>query len=173
MLRLFCPLALLLGLAGLASATAPLPPPVGSIAPDFNARNLLTGQTISLGSQRGKVVIVAFWNSWCGICRRELPMLERAQRLVGQDKLSVFAVSFQEDPAALGTIKKQASAWHINMIEDDVGGIAGRYAITTIPHLVIIGRDGTVLANDVGYGDRTFQELLDDINHALARTATP
>lgn len=40
-----------------------------------------------------------------------------------------------------------------------------------IPHLFIIGPDGTVLANHIGYGKRSVQELIDDINHAL--TSTP
>ena len=50
---------------------------VGTIAPDFSARNLLTGEKIPLSKQRGKVVILTFWASWCGPCRRELPILEQ------------------------------------------------------------------------------------------------
>jgi len=161
---LFC-----LSYATIASPGSP-GPAVGSIAPDFSAPNLLTGETIPLISQRGKVVILAFWNSWCGSCRRELPLLEKAQTLIGRDRLTVFAVSFPEDPAAVGSIRKLASTWQINMIEDGDGVIASRYSIATIPHLFIIGSDGKVLANNVGYGDRTLHALIDDINHALAGT---
>jgi peroxiredoxin len=143
-------------------------PAVGSIAPDFKARNLLTGQTIPLSSQRGKVVIVTFWASWCAPCRRELPNLEKAQRLVGKDKLTVFAVSYKENPDAARAIKELASEWQINMIDDHYGSIASHYGISAIPHLFIIDRDGRVLANHVGYGDRSLQELVDDINHALS-----
>src|SRR5271154_2565596 len=73
-------------------------PAVGSIAPDFRAHNLLTRENIPLSSQRGKVVILTFWASWCAPCRRELPVLERAQQIVGKDKLTVFAVSYRENP---------------------------------------------------------------------------
>jgi thiol-disulfide isomerase/thioredoxin len=145
-------------------------PAVGSIAPGFRAHNLLTGETIPLSSQRGKVVILTFWASWCAPCRRELPILERAQEVLGKDKLVVFAVGFKENPAATNGIKKLAATWQINMISDD-GWVAGRYAISSVPHLFIIGRDGRVLANHLGYGNRTLEELVSDINHALADPA--
>ena len=144
-------------------------PAVGSVAPDFKARNLLTGDKISLGVQRGKVVILTFWASWCAPCRRELPNLEKAQRILGKDKLTVLAVSFRENDAAAGGVKKLASQWQINMIDDFNGSIARHYEISAIPHLFIIGRDGKVLANHVGYGDRSLDELVADINHAFAQ----
>jgi hypothetical protein len=85
--------------------------------------------------------------------------------------MRVFAVSFNDSAAESG-IKKLASEWQINMIEDRNGWIAGHYSISAIPHLFIIGRDGKVLANHTGYGDRSLQELVDDINHAF-REPTP
>ena len=54
------------------------------------------------------------------------------------------------------------------MVDDRNGYIAGRYGISAIPHLFIIDRDGNVLANHIGYGDRSLDELVDDINHALS-----
>jgi thiol-disulfide isomerase/thioredoxin len=123
-----------------------------------------------LNSQRGKVVILTFWASWCPPCRRELPILEKAQILVGKDNLTVFAVSHRERPGAMNEIKKIAAAWHINVIYDPIGSIASHYAVSKIPHLFIIGRDGRVMANHLGYGDRTLQELVDDINRALKGT---
>ena len=151
--------------AALATSSGPA---VGSMAPDFNARNLLTGEKIPLSSQRGKVVILTFWASWCGPCRRELPILEKAQEVVGKDRLTVFAVSYNENSQATRQIKKLASSWQLNVIEDPWGSIARHYDISSIPHLFIISRDGKVLANHLGYGDRSLEELIDDINHALA-----
>jgi thiol-disulfide isomerase/thioredoxin len=152
----------------LTLAAQPGGPAVGSIAPGFRAHSAVTGQTTHLSDQHGKVVILTFWASWCAPCRRELPILEKAQRLVGKDKLTVFAVSFKENPRAGAALKKLAADWQINVIEDDNGWIASRYSISAIPHLFIIGRDGKVIANHLGYGDSSLDELVHDINHALA-----
>lgn len=164
--RTLLPLGLLLWATALAADSSG--PAVGSMAPDFDAHNFLSGADIPLRSQRGKVVILAFWNSWCGSCRRELTLLENAQQAIGKDKLTVLAVSFKENPAEVGGTGRQAGSWQINLIEDTDGSIAHRYAVSTIPYLFMIGRDGTVLASHVGYGDRTLQELLADVSHALA-----
>lgn len=113
-------------------------------------------------------MILTFWATWCGPCRRELPILEGAQKLVGKDKLTVYAVSFKETPQAASAVKKVAATWQINMVDDHNGWIASRYAITAIPHLFIIDRNGKILANHVGYGDRSIDELVSDINEALS-----
>jgi hypothetical protein len=77
-------------------------------------------------------------------------------------------VSYRERAEAAQEIQKLASAWQINMVVDSFGSIASHYAISSIPHLFIISRDRTVLANHIGYANRTLKELVDDINHALA-----
>lgn len=143
-------------------------PAVGSVAPEFNARNLLTGEIVPLSSQRGKVVILTFWSPRCAPCRRELPILERAQQLVGKGRLTVFAVTYRASPDTERRLKKLASTWNINLIQDDSGWIGYQYAISSIPHLFLIDRQGKVVANHVGYGDRSVEELVADINRALA-----
>jgi len=143
-------------------------PAVGATAPDFKVRNVVTGEDVSLSSQRGKVVILTFWASWCTPCKRELPILEGAQRAVSKDKLVVLAVNYRDTDAALVAIKKPAVNWQINIMKDHDGHVASLYSISTIPHLFMIGRDGKIVANHLGYGERTLDEPLADINHALA-----
>jgi thiol-disulfide isomerase/thioredoxin len=145
-------------------------PAIGTTAPDFEGRNVLTGEKVPLGSARGKIVIVTFWASWCGPCRRELPILEAAQKLVGQNRLTIFAVSYRESSDAIRAIKKMAVNWHINFVEDYRGTIAEHYGISAIPHLFMIDRMGKVLANHLGYGDSSVQALVNDLNRALAVT---
>jgi hypothetical protein len=73
-------------------------------------------------------------------------------------------------PEALAAIKKPASSWQINLMTDPGDRAARQYSISGIPHLFMIGRDGKVIANHLGYGDRTLDELVADINRALAET---
>jgi peroxiredoxin len=143
-------------------------PAVGTIAPHFTVRNLVTGEDVTLSSQHGKVVILTFWASWCPQCQRELPILENAQRAIGKDRLIVFAVSHNDKQVAIAKIKRPAANWQIKIMTDRNDHVARLYDVSGIPHLFMIGRDGKVLANHLGYGDRTLDELIADINSALA-----
>src|SRR5882724_1472705 len=125
----------------------PSGPAVGTIAPDFKVHNLVTGEDVTLSSQHGKVVILTFWASWCPPCKRELPILENAQRALGKDRLVVFAVSHRDTEAALAAIKKLAANWQINVMKDRNERVASLYSVSKIPRLFMIGRDGRVVAN--------------------------
>jgi hypothetical protein len=81
------------------------------------------------------------------------------------------------DANALGLVRRKPTfngrqPWQINVIEDHNGWIASYYAISSIPHLFIIGRNGRVLANHIGYGDRSIDDLVSDINHALSEATS-
>jgi thiol-disulfide isomerase/thioredoxin len=173
MKRLFCLLGLIFSASAFSEPEIPSGPALGTIAPDFKVRNVVTGEDVTLSSQRGKVVILTFWASWCPPCKRELPVLESAQRVISRDKLVVFAVSYRDSEAALAAIKKPAANWQINIMKDRNEHVAGLYSVKSIPHLFMVGRDGKIVANHLGYGDSTLEELVADINHALAAPQSP
>src|SRR3546814_3550694 len=81
--------------AGAGGDLPPQPRP-GDIPPDVLG-NDRDGNPVTVSQYRGKVVIVTFWASWCGPCRRELPVLGKVQSIVGRDHLEVIAVNFKED----------------------------------------------------------------------------
>jgi thiol-disulfide isomerase/thioredoxin len=164
----FLPLGIMFCTSAISAPEVVSGPAVGTVAPNFTVRNLVSGEDITLSGLHGKVVILTFWASWCPPCKRELPILENAQRLVGKENLIVFAVSYRDTEAALHVIRKLASNWQINVMTDHNARVASLYAVKSIPHMFMIGRDGKVVANHLGYGDRTLDELVADINRALA-----
>jgi thiol-disulfide isomerase/thioredoxin len=163
-----CFLGILFCSYAISATELPSGPAVGTVAPDFKVHNIVTGEDVTLSSQHGKVVILTFWASWCGPCKRELPILESAQRVISKDRLVVFAVSYRDSEAALAAIKKAAANWQINVMKDRNEHVASVYSVKSIPHLFMIGRDGKIVANHLGYGDSTLEELVADINRALA-----
>src|SRR5437588_9112153 len=160
--------ALACGFAANAVYAERQPPGVGSVAPDFEARDLLTNEKIRLSAQQGKLVFLTFWATWCPPCRQELPILENVQKKLGKPRAAVLAVSFQERDEALHEVKKMAKAtgWQLTLLRDPSGHIAEQYAIKAIPHLFIIGRDGKILAVHSGYGERSEEHTSELQSHS-------
>jgi cytochrome c biogenesis protein CcmG, thiol:disulfide interchange protein DsbE len=69
---------------------------VGSLAPDFTLPDL-DGRTVTLSGMRGRVVVLTFFASWCHPCEQDMPILERAQRDVG-DRIAIVGVNYQDFP---------------------------------------------------------------------------
>jgi len=171
-----CAGALALSVAAIcafAGPPAPKTPEVGAVAPDFTTTELMTGHAVHLGDQRGKLVFLSFWATWCGPCRKELPILNNVQKIVADRGGVVYAVSFAER-ASTFDLKRvfRTAGWQLTPLMDPGGKIAALYGIKAIPHLFIIGRDGKVLAVNTGYGDSSPEELATEINAALQAQVT-
>jgi len=69
---------------------------IGQLAPKFELPDL-QGNMVSLEELRGKVVMLDFWATWCGPCRRSMPMLEELQDEFPED-LVLLAINLVESP---------------------------------------------------------------------------
>ena len=170
-LKLFAPL-LIAGLCTVpALAGADPVPGVGDLAPDFTSKSLLTHEPVQLSAQRGRIVFLSFFASWCEPCRKEVPVLEGVQKRLGTERARVLAVNYQETDES--AVRKWARDNKLQMIivEDYGAHIARHYGVHRIPHLLIIGPDGRILKVHDGYGPDSLDALVSDINEVLKETA--
>jgi len=122
----------------------------GTDAPDFQLprigeRGRIGPEQVSLSSQRGRVVLVDFWETWCHPCREAMPVLERIAAEHGDDVvlLSVCSDGTRRPVDARRLVDRLAPR---AQLVADSGVTADRWGVGTIPHMVVIGRDGSVVS---------------------------
>ena len=121
----------------------------GSEAPAFRLPSL-AGSEMDLASQRGKVVVLNFWATWCPPCVAEMPALERLHQALGPEGLSVLTVSTDEDEAALHRFVAERSLT-LPVLKDPGGRVAAaEYRTTGYPETFVLDRQGRVLQHVVG-----------------------
>ena len=127
------------------------PWPAGRATPALELPDL-DGRPWRLQDQRGRVVALNFWASWCEPCRSEMPSLElMAQRHEG-DGLVVIGVNHRE---GVGTIRRflQMMPVDLPLLRDADGSLTRAFGVGIFPSTVFIGRDGRVLFTVVGEAD--------------------
>lgn len=124
------------------------------------------GTAAEVGQSAGKVTVVTFWASWCAPCRKELPMLEGLQR-AAKDRVQVVAVNI-EDREQFRRVARTLSSLTLKITHDYDKQAHDAYGVSGIPHMVIIGRDGRILAVHRGYSEQAIDGILAEINEALA-----
>jgi thiol-disulfide isomerase/thioredoxin len=159
---------LLLPALGLA-AVSPRPK-AGELPPDVLGMDL-DGEPVSVSQHRGKVVIVTFWASWCGPCRRELPMLAHIQKTVGREHLEVIAVNYKEHRKDFLEVIRANRDVLLTYVHDK-GPVSDRYGVTTLPNMFIIDREGRIAHTHIGYGEETFRQMIEEIIALLPPEAT-
>jgi peroxiredoxin len=120
----------------------------GDMAPDI-VMNDPSGVERKLSDLRGKVVLVDFWASWCGPCRRENPNVVRAYAKYRDQGFEVFSVSLDSKADRWASAIEQDQLTWTNHVSDLKGwrnAAAQDYGISSIPHTMLIDRDGSILA---------------------------
>ena len=122
--------------------------PIGSIAPELNMVNP-EGKVITLESLKGKYVLIDFWASWCGPCRRENPTVVRLYNKYKNQGFDVYSVSLDKTKSKwMSAIVKDGLIWE-NHVSDLKGwGTAATqlYGFRGIPYTVLIDKEGKVIA---------------------------
>ncbi|GAE17009.1 disulfide interchange protein [Bacteroides pyogenes JCM 6292] len=113
---------------------------------------------------KGKVVLVDFWASWCGPCRREMPNLVEAYAKYKGKKFEIVGVSLDQDAEAWKeSIKSLKMTWpQMSDLKLWQNEGAQLYAVNSIPHTVLIDGEGTIIARGL-HGDGLAEKLAEII----------
>lgn len=122
-----------------------------SLAPDFTLRSM-DGHNLRLGEQRGHIVMINFWATWCGPCRQEMPHLNRLYEKYRGSGFVVFGVNVDEDVRNVAAIA-QKLALKFPVLPDTDKKVSKQYDLSAMPSTVLIDRDGRVRYVHRGYRD--------------------
>jgi peroxiredoxin len=142
--RLVAALALALGANVAAPAIAPL-----ATAPDFTLHTM-NGPNLRLQEQRGRVVMVNFWATWCGPCRQEMPQLDRLYQKYHAAGFVLLGVNVDDDQRKAAEVAGKLGVTFPVLLDTDKT-VSKLYELSTMPSTVIIDREGKVRYVHRGY----------------------
>lgn len=133
------------GLSGVLRTVEP-----GKKAPDFTL-NDPDGRPVKLSDHRGKYLLLDFWASWCGPCRKENPNVVRAWQKYKDKGFDVFGVSLDRKKENwVKAIKDDQLTWtHVSDLQFWNSAAAKLYGVRAIPSNLLLAPDGTIVAKNL------------------------
>ena len=130
--------------AGLLAVNASANP-----APDFTLLSS-TGENVRLAEQRGQVVMLNFWASWCGPCRKEMPLLEEMSKRYSTAGFVLYGVNVEEDNTDAKKLIKELGVTFA-ILYDTESKASSLYNVDAMPTTVVIDKKGAIRFVNRGY----------------------
>lgn len=127
------------------------PPMVGTVVPDIEMKSP-DGKTYKLSDLRGQVVLLDFWASWCGPCRRENPVVVAAYHKYKDKGFTIYSVSLDGDVNRWkNAITQDHLVWpyHVSDLKKWGNTAAKKYKVSGIPASFLIDKNGVLIAKNL------------------------
>ena len=133
---------------------------------------LLGGGEFDLAKQRGKIILLDFWATWCGPCIQSLPgLMETVEQLKGDKLIAdqfVFLAVNQAEPAAQITRFLEQRGWKLLVVLDLLQSVGRQFQVEGIPHTVLIGPDGKIAWQNTGFRPGAEKEIAEAVRKLAA-----
>lgn len=160
---------LVLCFAGLAQAT----PTIGGPSPVDLIGKTPDGEEIRISEHRGQVLVVSFWASWCGFCRRQFPLLDHVQKEAGREQLRVVVVNFKEPASDYSRARRALRKSSVTWTHDRDGTLGDILGLRGVPYTLLFDKAGHLAAVRRGYSEEVAAGTIDLLNALLAEPAPP
>lgn len=124
---------------------------IGERMPAFSVHEL-SGSTFSMAQERGKVVLVNFWATWCGPCQVEMPKLEKDiwDKYKSNPKFAMVAIAREQTKDVVAKFQ-QHHPYTFPLAYDPDRSVYKKFADIGIPRTYLVGKDGKIVFQSGGY----------------------
>lgn len=139
----------------------------GDPAPDFTLRDI-NGQSVSLSQFKGKVVVLAFWATWCGPCKEEMPHLEKLYKEKKDQGLVVLSIN-TDDARSASKVKPyiRTNGYTFPVLLDRDATVISTYNPgKTLPYTVVVDRNQEIAKVSTSYNpgdEKALAALVDQL----------
>jgi cytochrome c-type biogenesis protein len=137
---------------------------IGKVAPGFSTTTD-KGTAFNLADERGKVVILNFWATWCGPCRVEMPEFEKAYSAKAAQGFTILGVNNAEAADVVAGFRDELKL-SFPLLMDMDARVQKLYAVSAYPSTYVLNRDGVIV--NLHFGPLTAEQIANLVTQALA-----